>query len=123
MNTISMATDHGTLSWTPVTEPGVADPTRHDTSHLVCGGYLFGPTALVNHVLDLLSDFGPKTVKVNYWASYTFTPDKDTLADVAAAFVTAGQGRGVLSEEGWEILEEAMPELVDPENNREDVIY
>lgn len=121
--TIVMATDDGEILWTPVTEKHVLDSSKHDTSDLICDGHLFGPAKLTARVRDILSEFGPTSVHVNYWAQYTFTDGRDTLPDVVAAMVSCGNGRGLLNEVGWEVLENAMPELTDPENNRDDVIY
>lgn len=121
--TIVMATDDGEVFWTPVTEKHVLDPSKHDVSDLICDGHLFGPPELTSRVRTILGEFGPTKVHVNYWAEYTFTDGRDTLPDLVAAMVSVGNGRGLLNEPGWDVLEEAMPELTDPENNRDDVIY
>lgn len=118
-----MATDDGEVFWTPVTEKHVLDSTKHDTSDLLCEGYLFGPAELTSRVRTVLGEFGPTKVHVNYWAEYTFTENRDTLADLVAAMVSIGNGRGLLNTPGWDVLEEAMPELTDEENNQDDVIY
>ena len=39
---------------------------------------------------------------------YVFTDSRDTLADVAAAMLVAGNGRGRLSDAGWDALDAAM---------------
>ncbi|EUA38580.1 hypothetical protein I549_4408 [Mycobacterium avium subsp. avium 2285 (R)] len=45
---------------------------------------------------------------------YVFTPERNTLADVAAAMLVAGNGRGRLSDTGWDVLDAAMTSDLDP---------
>jgi hypothetical protein len=41
---------------------------------------------------------------------YVFSPGRDTLADVAAAMLATGGGRGRLSDSGWDALAVALGE-------------
>jgi hypothetical protein len=50
--------------------------------------------------------------------NYHFTAGRDTVADVAAAMLVAGNGRGRLSDTGWEALDEAMVSDADAQTIR-----
>lgn len=121
---ISIATDDGEMSWSRLDDPKMADPDKHDTSDIVLGGILTGPEKMVRSVRASLAGVTDPGVAINYWYTYTYTPQRDTLADLVVAFIAAApMQRYVLSETGWNVLHEAAPALIDPENNRDDVIY
>lgn len=117
---IVMATDRGEVSWTPVTEH--LDPRKHDLSDLICDGHLFGPEELTDEVRFMLSEFGPDTTDITYWCTYTFTEGRDTLADIVAALVSTGRGRGLLNDAGWGVLTAAIPELAE-DGDEEDEVF
>lgn len=118
-STIVVATDNGVVSWTYARSH---TGEGHDNSQLILGGWLFGKTRLVNEVRDILSDKSIESVPVN-WSRYVFSESRDTKADLVAAMYSIGNGRATLNDNGWDVLNEAMPELTDPENNDPDVIY
>ena len=60
-------------------------------------------------VREILAGNLPKRVRVaEPNLDYVFTDARDTLADVAAAMLVAGNGRGRLSDAGWDALDAAM---------------
>ena len=46
-----------------------------------------------------------------------FTDSRDTLADVAAAMLVAGNGRGRLSDAGWDALDAGMADDPGPDTD------
>ena len=66
------------------------------------GGLLGGEPSLVAIVREILAGSLPKRVRVaEPNLDYVFTDSRDTLADMAAAMLVAGNGRGRLSDAGW----------------------
>lgn len=108
------------VSWTPI-RPGYT-PRGGDNKDIICSGWLLGDKDLRQQVKDILANDAIESVDI-YWTRYVFSKERNTPADVVAALYSTGRGRGVLNDEGWDILNEALPQLVDPENNRDDVIY
>ena len=115
-----MVTDNGTLTWQPA---GEYTGEGHNPEDIHADGWLFGPVPLTTRVRELLDPESEVESVPVMWSRYTFTEQRDTPADVIAAMHATGMGRGLLNEHGWGILNAAMPELVDPENNQDDVIY
>ena len=89
-------------------------PTAHWSGHCptarrVAVGLLGGEPALVAIVQEVLAGSLPKRVRIaEPNLDYVFTDSRDTLADVAAAMLVAGNGRGRLSDAGWDALDAAM---------------
>ena len=108
---IIMVTDNGTITY--ITDD-INKPITRDN--------LRGDSILVKKVNDILNDVSIFSVPIA-WTNYCFTINRIELSDMVAAMHSIGNGRGLLNDEGWEVLNDAMPELVDPENNRDDVIY
>src|SRR6478672_1883564 len=60
----------------------------------------------------------PKRVRVaEPNLDYVFTDSRDVLADVAAAMLVAGNGRGRLSDAGWNALDAAMADDAGPDTD------
>ncbi|OBK19146.1 hypothetical protein [Mycobacterium sp. 1245852.3] len=101
--TITFTTSRGGISWSAL-ERRAAGSTGG-----IAGGLLGGDPALVAIVREILAGSLPKTVRVaEPNLDYIFTRNRDTAADVAAAMLVAGNGRGRLSDTGWEVLDAAM---------------
>lgn len=93
--TMVVATDRGSVTWTPRTEP---QRRGHDYTDLVCDGFLFGPSALTDRVRAVLADPDTESVEVLHGQWYEFTEGRDTLGDLAAAMIAAGGPRGYPSD-------------------------
>ncbi|MBS4730631.1 hypothetical protein MSM1_20690 [Mycobacterium sp. SM1] len=101
--TITFSTDRGAISWSAM------ERRRPGDSAGIAGGLLGGEPALVAIVREILSGRLPKSVRVaEPNVDYVFTEKRDTVADVAAAMLVAGNGRGRLSDSGWDALDAAM---------------
>lgn len=73
------------------------------------GPVLDGDAALSSVVSGILSADGPDKVRViEPNIDYVFTPGRATAADVAAAMLAAGAGRGSLNDAGWDALTHAL---------------
>ena len=101
--TITFSTERGAISWRALESPGPGEPGG------IAGGLLVGEPALVAIVREILAGSLPKTVRVaEPNLDYVFTGNRDTVADVAAAMLVAGNGRGRLCDAGWDALDGAM---------------
>ncbi|GAT07714.1 hypothetical protein H7I77_09815 [Mycolicibacterium novocastrense] len=103
--TFTFTTDRGVIAYTQLERP-VAEE-----GGVVAGGILGGDAELVALVHDILAGGPPDQVCVaepNLY--YRFTEDRDTLADVAAAMLVVGNGRGQLSDRGWDALHATLAE-------------
>lgn len=101
--TITFSTSRGVISWTALEHPVPGKPGG------IAGGLLAGEPAMVAIVCQILAGSLPKKVRVaEPNLDYVFTGHRDTAADVAAAMLVAGNGRGRLSDTGWEALDAAM---------------
>jgi len=101
--TITFSTSHGVISWSAL------ERRASGASGGIAGGLLGGEPALVAIVREILAGSLPKTVSVaEPNLDYVFTGNRDTAADVAAAMLVAGNGRGRLSDTGWAALDAAM---------------
>jgi len=101
--TITFSTDRGVISYSALERPGPDEPGG------IAGGLLGGEPALVAIVREILAGSLPKSVRVaEPNLDYVFTENRDTVADVAAAMLVAGNGRGRLSDSGWDALDAAM---------------
>ena len=90
--TITFRTDRGVIAYSAMERPETDEPGG------VAGGLLGGEPALVAIVREILAGSLPKTVRVaEPNLEYVFSERRDTLADVAAAMLVAGNGRGRLS--------------------------
>lgn len=101
--TITFSTDRGVISYRALQRPGQDEPRS------IARGLLGGEPALVAIVRAVLAGSLPKSVRVaepNF--DYVFSENRDTVADVAAAMLVAGNGRGRLSDSGWGALGAAM---------------
>lgn len=109
-NTITFSTDRGVITY--------SSRSRASTSATagLAGGLFGGDPSLVAIVRQVLTGNVPKTVRIaEPNLDYRFSAARDTVADVAAAMLVAGDGRGCLSDSGWEALDAAMTET--PEIN------
>jgi hypothetical protein len=101
--TITFITDRGAVSYSAIERPLPGEPGG------IAGGLLGGAPALVKIVREILAGSLPQKVRVaEPNLDYVFTENRDTAADVAAAMLAAGNGRGRLSDAGWEALDAAM---------------
>ncbi|MCB1287779.1 MAG: hypothetical protein KDB47_08810 [Mycobacterium sp.] len=115
--TITFRTDRGVIAYSAMERPQPDDPGR------VANGLLGGDPSLVAIVREILAGSMPKSVRVaEPNVDYVFTANRDTLADVAAAMLVAGNGRGRLSDAGWDALDAAMTYEPGPGTNSP-VIY
>jgi hypothetical protein len=100
--TITFRTDRGVISYSALERP------RPDEPGGIAGGLLGGEPSLVAIVREILAGSLPKRVRVaEPNLDYVFTTNRDTPADVAAAMLVAGNGRGRLSDTGWDALDAA----------------
>ena len=108
--TITFRSDRGVIAYS-----GIERPQDHESGG-VAGGLLGGDPALVAIVREILAGSLPKRVRVaEPDLDYVFTTARNTPADVAAAMLVAGNGRGRLSDAGWDALDAAMAsELTGP---------
>ena len=110
--TITFRTDRGVIAYSALERPRIDEPGG------IAGGLLGGEPALVAIVREILAGNLPKRVRVaEPNLDYVFTDGRDTLADVAAAMLVAGNGRGRLSDAGWDALDAAMAVDPDPDTN------
>ncbi|OOK65181.1 hypothetical protein BZL29_7863 [Mycobacterium kansasii] len=101
--TISFSTNRGVISWTALEHPVSGKASG------IAGGLLVGDPDMVAIVCQILAGNLPKRVRVaEPNLDYVFTGNRDTAADVAAAMLVAGNGRGRLSDAGWQVLDAAM---------------
>lgn len=101
--TIAFRTERGVIAYSAVERPQYDGPGR------VANGLLGGEPALVAIVRQILAGSLPKSVRVaEPNLDYVFTASRDTLADVAAAMLVAGNGRGRLSDSGWDAIDAAL---------------
>ena len=101
--TITFSTDRGVIAYSALERPQPDEPGG------IAGGLLGGDPSLVAIVREILAGSLPKKVRVaEPNLDYVFTPTRDTLADVAAAMLVAGNGRGRLSDSGWDALDAPM---------------
>ena len=101
--TITFSTPRGTVTYTTK-----AASTLNETG-AIASGLLGGEPTLVMIVQGILTGNLPTRVRVaEPDIDYEFTPGRDTLADVAAAMLAAGNGKGRLSDTGWQALDFAM---------------
>ena len=101
--TITFSTDRGVIAYSAL------ERRQPDEPGGIAGGLLGGDPSLVAIVREILAGSLPKKVRVaEPNLDYVFTPTRDTLADVAAAMLVAGNGRGRLSDSGWDALDAAM---------------
>jgi hypothetical protein len=108
--TITFSTDRGVVAYSATERP------RNDKSAGVADGLLRGEPSLVAIVRQILAGSLPKRVRVaEPNLDYVFTDSRNTLADVAAAMLVAGNGRGRLSDAGWDALDAAMAEDPGPD--------
>jgi hypothetical protein len=102
--TITFRTDRGVISYSALERP-----ISREEPGGVAGGLLGGDPALVAIVRGILAGNLPKRVRIaEPNLEYEFTAKRDTAADVAAAMLVAGNGRGRLSDAGWDALDAAM---------------
>jgi hypothetical protein len=108
--TITFRTDRGLVAYSALERPQPDEPGG------VAGGLLGGEPSLVAIVREILAGSLPKRVRVaEPNLDYVFTDSRDTLADVAAAMLVAGNGRGRLSDAGWDALDAAMADDAGPD--------
>lgn len=107
--TFTFRGDDGVVAFTELERPAHAGD-----SELVAGGLLGGDAAMVDRVRAILAGATDSVMVVEPNVAYRFSIGRDTLADVAAAMMAAGNGRGELSPRGWHLLETAL-DLADDE--------
>ena len=101
--TITFRTERGVVAYSALERPQPDEPGG------VAGGLLGGEPSLVAIVREILAGRLPKRVRVaEPNLDYVFTDSRSTIADVAAAMLVAGNGRGRLSDAGWDALDAAM---------------
>lgn len=101
--TLTFTRDGASVAYTPLEHPS------DDVPGQAGGGLLAGDPNLVALVRTILTGTTPEHVRVaepNF--DYRFTAARDTLADAAAAMLAAGNGRGQLSDAGWDALAQAI---------------
>ncbi len=117
--TVTFHGDYGVVVYTALERPHPGEPG------VVAGGLLGGDPELVERVRDILAGNGESRVCVvepNLY--YQFTDARDTLADVAAAMLAVGQGRGQISDQGLDALAAALGvEAAPPPADGHTVIY
>ncbi|AEV73440.1 hypothetical protein MycrhN_2873 [Mycolicibacterium rhodesiae NBB3] len=102
-STITFRTDRGMVAYSAMERP------QPDAPGGVADGLLGGEPSLVAIVREVLAGSLPKRVRIaEPNLDYVFTDSRNTLADVAAAMLVAGNGRGRLSDAGWDALDAAM---------------
>lgn len=102
---ITFITDSGTVAYTALERPQPDEPA------VVAGGLLGGHPELIAAVRQVLAGPGPERVRViEPDVDYPFSAGRDTLADIAAAMLAVGNGRGRLSDTGWDALTTALGE-------------
>lgn len=105
--TITFSTDRGVISYRALQRPGQDEPAG------IASGLFGGEPALVAIVGEILPGRLPKRVRVaEPDLDYVFSENRDTVADVAAAMLVAGNGRGRLSDSGWDALDAVMEDVV-----------
>ena len=105
--TITFRTDRGVIAYSALERPQPDEP-----------GGIGGEPSLVAVIREILAGSLPKRVRVaEPNLDYVFSDSRDTLADVAAAMLVAGNGRGRLSDAGWDALDAAMADDKDPDAN------
>ena len=110
--TITFRTDRGVVAYSALERPQPDEPGG------VADGLLGGEPSLVAIVREILAGRLPKRVRVaEPNLDYVFTDSRDTLADVAAAMLVAGNGRGRLSDAGWDALDAAMADRPGPDTD------
>jgi hypothetical protein len=103
--TITFSHDRGVVAYSTL------ERRRSDEPGGVADGLLGGEPSLVAIVREVLAGSLPKRVRVaEPNLDYVFSDSRNTLADVAAAMLVAGNGRGRLSDAGWDALDAAMAE-------------
>lgn len=102
--TFTFRTDSGLVTYTANERPVGGEPG------FVAGGLLGGDEHLVEWVTFMLTERQIDKVRVvEPNVDFVFTDARDTPADVAAAFLAVGCGRGELSPAGWDVLLDALP--------------
>lgn len=115
--TITFSTDRGVIAYSVLDRPPSGEAGG------IAGGLLGGEAALVAIVREILAGSLPKSVRIaEPNLHYVFTENRNTVADVAAAMLVAGNGRGRLSDSGWDALDAAM-EGGSAEDDDNPVIY
>ena len=110
--TITFRTDRGVIAYSAL------ERAQPDEPGGVAGGLLGGEPSLVSIVREILAGSLPERVRVaEPNLDYVFSDSRDTLADVAAAMLVAGNGRGRLSDAGWDALDGAMADDEAPDAN------
>ncbi|MGD9622257.1 MAG: hypothetical protein AB7G47_19710 [Mycolicibacterium sp.] len=102
LTTFTYRGDDGVVAFTELERPAGA------SGDVVAGGILGGDTEMIQRVRAVLAGTADHVVVVEPNVAYRFSAGRDTLADVAAAMMAAGNGRGELSERGWQILDTAL---------------
>lgn len=101
--TITFRTDRGVISYSAYDRPQSGEPGG------AAGGLLGGDPSLVAIVRGILAGNLPRRVRIaEPNLDYEFSSKRNTPADVAAAMLAAGNGRGRLSDTGWDALDAAM---------------
>lgn len=117
--TITFTTDRGVVAYSARERPR----SDHDPGG-VASGLLGGEPTLVAIIRQILTGNLPKRVRVaEPNLDYVFTEGRDTLADVAAAMLAAGNGRGRLSDAGWDALDAAMASDNESPDTDSPIIY
>lgn len=103
--TIVLSTDAGSVMWEPTTDPSALDPSRHDASDVIDGGFLLATPALVEDVRSVLDEkdmFAAFVAEPS--ATYAFTEGRDTYLDVVAAMCVVADGRGMFNLAGRQAI-------------------
>lgn len=119
-----VVSDDGSLMWVPVTAESIEDDKYAASRTITVSGVpgiLHGAPEAMNKARMILDTGSVDSVDI-YWSTWTLTSKRDTLPDVIAAMV-ACLSRPTLNDTAHEVMERAMPELTDPANTRDDVVY
>lgn len=104
--TISATADDEAVAWSSLDHFYRADPDAPIDHLVVAGGVLLGSKNMVEDAIGVLNPKHPVTevTVLIPGVKYSFTENRDTPADVAAAFIYAGSGRTLLDSNGWDAL-------------------
>jgi hypothetical protein len=115
--TLAVNVDGMCAAWARMDGPirGESDPGD------VAGGVLTGDHELVERIRAALTDeVEVRVLHPNVY--YQFTEGRGTDADIAAAMLSAGRGRALLSDSGWDALIGVL-DLPDDDGEGDDVVY
>lgn len=118
--TFTVVVDDDAAAWSELDRYAPADTDS------VAGGVLVGDEDLVARIRRALTDTDLSAIRVAPPNDmHVFTETRDTAADVAAAMIYAGNGRAILSRDGWDVLYAALPDhdTKDDDESIAEIVY